>query len=260
VFAEERRRLIEALAREAGRVDASELAHRFAVTTETVRRDLIILEREGVLRRVHGGAMPIDRLTVPNLIERRDIMTPAKLAIGRTAAKHLPESGAILIDAGTTTACLAEAMPMDRKLSVVTNGLPIASMLTRFPALTVFVLGGRVRMDSQATVEDWALSELALLDVDVAFMATSGLSVTRGFSTPDPSEAAVKRAMIKSAKRSIVLADSSKVGVAYMSVFAELSNVDLLITDSGIGDAALDGLRSLGLKVEVADDSAGAVG
>ena len=146
LFAEQRQQRIVEQARQAGRVDVAELAAELAVTPETVRRDLTVLERQGVLRRVHGGAMPVERLGFePGLAARDAVRRAEKERIAKAALSELPVEGSVLLDAGTTTARLAEVMPANRDLIVVTNSLPIALTLSVRPGLTVRMVGGRVR-------------------------------------------------------------------------------------------------------------------
>lgn len=252
MFAVERRQMILARARERGRVDVSEVAEATGVSSETVRRDLTFLEQQHLLKRVHGGAVPVEVVAaVPNVDQRTDIQASAKRAIGKAAVGFLPPGGTVLIDAGTTTAQLAAAIPENRELTIVTNGLPIAESLVRHPLLTVHVLGGRLRSSSLATVDHWALEQLQSLDIDVAFMGTYGVSLTRGFSTPDSFEAAVKRAMVTCAKEVVVLADCSKLGQSYMSVFAPLADVGVLVTDSAAEADQVSELEKNGIRVEV---------
>src|SRR5215475_14024841 len=129
MYAEERQQHIVDLARREGRVDVAELAASLSVTGETVRRDLTVLERAGVVRRVHGGAIPVERLGFEPAVAARDaVMTAEKERIAKAAIAELPDGGSIIIDAGTTTSRLAEAIPMDRELTVIVNAPPIASM------------------------------------------------------------------------------------------------------------------------------------
>ena len=127
-------------------------------------------------------------------------MTEEKERIAKAALAELPTEGSVLLDAGTTTARLAELLPSDRDLTVVTNALPIALTLSVRPGLTLLLLGGRVRGRTLAAVDDWALQGLRDVNVDVAFVGTNGISVERGLTTPDPAEGAVKRAMIAAAE------------------------------------------------------------
>ncbi|HEV8650826.1 MAG TPA: DeoR/GlpR family DNA-binding transcription regulator [Actinomycetes bacterium] len=250
MYAEQRQQRIVELARSAGRVDVAALVAEFEVTAETVRRDLTALERHGVLRRVHGGAIPVERLGFePGLAARDAVMTEEKERIAKAALAELPTEGSVLLDAGTTTARLAELLPGDRDLTVVTNGLPIALTLSVRPGLTLRLLGGRVRGRTLAVVDDWAQRDLREIYVDVAFVGTNGISLKRGLTTPDPAEAAVKRAMIAAARRVVVLADHTKVGSDHFARFGNLEDVDLLVTDSGLGAAQVARLETAGLEV-----------
>ncbi|MGH3449844.1 MAG: DeoR/GlpR family DNA-binding transcription regulator [Haloechinothrix sp.] len=250
MFAEERQQRIAERARAEGRVDVGALAVAFDVTTETIRRDLTTLERHGVLRKVHGGAIPVERLGFePGLATRDAVMTSEKERIAKAALAELPAEGAVLLDAGTTTARMAEVLPNDRELTVVTNALPIASTLAGRSLTTVLVVGGKVRGRTMAAVDDWALRCLADTFVDVAFIGVNGISVDRGLTTPDTGEAAVKRAMIAAARRVVVLADHTKVGNDCLARFGALSDVDVVITDSGLDAEHAAELAGCGPKV-----------
>ena len=212
MYAEERQAAIVSRARVAGRVEVAELAEAFDVTPETVRRDLTALERAGLLRRVHGGAIVVDLFGFePALAVRESVHTSEKARIAERALALLPEEGAIALDAGSSTYRLAELLPVDRALTVVTNSLPIASLLANRSALTVHLVGGRVRGRTLATVDDAALVYLRSIYVDVAFLGTNGFSVERGLTTPDSAEAAVKAAFVSSARSSVLLADHTEV-------------------------------------------------
>ncbi|MEV0586785.1 DeoR/GlpR family DNA-binding transcription regulator [Nonomuraea sp. NPDC050310] len=250
MYAEERQQEILRRAREAGRVDVVALAEIFDVTTETVRRDLTALERAGVVRRVHGGAIPVERLGFePGLAARDEVMTAEKERIAKAALAELPDDGSVIIDAGSTTGRLAQVLPVDRELTVVVNSPPLASVLATRGNLTVIMLGGRVRGRTLATVDDWALRPLADLHVDVAFMATNGCSVANGLTTPDPAEAAIKRAMVAAAERSVLLADHTKFGNTYLARFASVQEIDLVITDTGLDASVAAELAGAGLEV-----------
>jgi DeoR family fructose operon transcriptional repressor len=253
LFPAERQQMILALTRQKGRVDVGELSQRFGVTTETIRRDLGYLEQRRALRRVHGGAVAIPQSHfVPDLQEREVTRATEKRAIARRAVQEVPAEGAVLIDSGTTCACLAEMFPADRDLTVVTNSLPIAQTLLASPRLTILHVGGRVRPQTRASVDQWALRALSEVAVDVLFLASYGVSVRRGLTTPDPSEGAIKRAMVAAARRIVVLADHSKLGAEHLSIVSPLSAVDLLITDTLADEAVVQELTESGLRVETA--------
>jgi DeoR family transcriptional regulator, fructose operon transcriptional repressor len=253
MYAEERQLWIVERARSGGRVEVASLAEELGVTTETVRRDLTTLERHALLRRVHGGAIPIERLGFePALTARDHVLTAEKERIARLALAELPDEGSILLDAGTTTARLADALPADRELVVLTNALPIAMSLSVRPNITVLMVGGKVRGRTQAAVDAWALQALADSYVDVAFIGANGISPERGLTTPDTTESAVKRAMIRAARRSVVLADHTKIGQDHLSRFAALDEIDTVITDSGLDAQVADELRAQGPRVLLA--------
>jgi DeoR family transcriptional regulator, fructose operon transcriptional repressor len=253
MYQEERHAMILEKARTDGRVDVAELAEEFAVTAETVRRDLTSLERHGLLRRVHGGAIPVERLGFePKVSERDAAMADEKASIARAALDEVPVEGAILLDAGTTTARLADMIPADRELTVVTNALPIATALSARPNVTVLTIGGRVRGRTLAMVDQWALRVLAETLVDVAFLGMNGVSVERGLTTPDVGEAAVKRAMLQSARRAVVLADHTKIGNDCFARVGGLDEIDTIICDAGLDAAVAMDLQAAGPRVVLA--------
>lgn len=250
MYAEERQQYIVDLARRDGRVDVAELAVGLGLTGETIRRDLSMLERQGLLRRVHGGAIPVERLGFEPVIAARDaVMSVEKDRIVKAAFRELPEEGSILLDAGTTTVRLARILPTDRQLTVLTNALPIAMALASRANLTVLFVGGRVRGRTLASVDAWALDALAVSYVDVAFVATNGISVERGLTTPDQAEAAVKQAMVAAARRVVLLADHTKVGIDHLFRFAEVGDIDTMITDTGLDERTVAEIESRGPRV-----------
>lgn len=239
MYAEERQQAIASLVISHGRASVTELAQAYDVTTETVRRDLAALDKAGVLRRVHGGAVPARALHLveAGVGEREATRAEHKDAIAAAAAELLPQGGAtVLLDAGTTTARVAAHLPTDRELVVVTNSVPVAARLAAMPSVSLQLLGGRVRGVTQATVGEQTLRVLDTMRVDIAFIGTNGITVRHGLSTPDSDEAAVKRAMVSAANYVVAVADSSKVGLEDFVSFAPLSVVDTLITDSEITD------------------------
>jgi DeoR family fructose operon transcriptional repressor len=241
VFAEERQSLIADLLAGAGRVRVSDLAIHFDVTPETVRKDLSAMEGVGQLRRVHGGAVATDMQSTfePSLGERQTQHRDEKNRIALAALALIPASrtGSILIDSGSTTEHLAELL-LDWKpastgdqLLVITNALPIAYKLSRNEEIQLHILGGVVRGLTSAIVGAGTVDQLEALRPDIAFIGTNGVDAGFGFSTPDAVEAAVKSAIVRSARRVVALADSSKLDQQTLVRFAALSEIDTLITN-----------------------------
>jgi DeoR family fructose operon transcriptional repressor len=254
LYPEERQQAIAALVAERGRVAVTAVAEEFGVTTETVRRDLAVLERSGLLRRVHGGAVPAGTLTLvePGLGERHGTRSEAKRAIAAAALDLLPRSdGSIALDGGTTTAALADLLP-DRRLLVVTSSVPIAARLAATSGIHLHLLGGRVRGVTQCAVGETTVQALADLRVDVAFLGANGISSRHGFTTPDEAEASVKRAMVRAGQRVIVLADSSKLDREHLVRFAALDDVDVLVTDTEADPGIVAELEKADIEVVLA--------
>ena len=253
MYAPERHRAILDTARIAGRVEVKNLARQLDVTPETIRRDLTLLERRGLLLRAHGGAIPIERSAIElPVAERNTVNIEAKEAIARAALAELPEGGSILLDAGTSTIRLAEMLPANLGLTVVTNSIPIAAALIGREGIDLHVLGGHVRTATLAAVGPWTWDSLGSLSVDVAFIGANGITLERGITTPDVDEARVKSAFVSAARRAVVLADHSKFGREDFSVVAPLSAIDAVITDSLVDADFVREFEGFGIEVVVA--------
>ncbi len=241
MYAMERQELIERLLLDEGRVSVIELARRFDVTTETVRRDLDQLERVGALRRVHGGAVTRDRDSVsePTVAERAQVRSDVKASIARRALELVGARfrGSIYVDAGTTTQAVATQLAdhleaTGGEAEVVTHAMTIAHTLAGAADAHLTVIGGRVRTATAAAVGADTVRAIERLRPDIAFLGTNGLSASFGLSTPDPDEAAVKSAVVRAARRVVVVADSEKLGRDLLVSFAPLDAVDDLVTDA----------------------------
>lgn len=240
-------------ARRDGRVEVAALAELLAVTPETVRRDLTALEGRGGLRRVHGGAIPVERLEVePTLATRTSRLTEEKRRIAVRAVDELPTEGTVILDAGSTTLALIDRMPRQAHLTVITNSVAAATRLTGFGNVTLYVLGGRIRGVTGAAVGEWAVSALADVTVDVAFLGTNGFSAARGLTTPDQSESLVKAAMVRAARRRVLVSDATKSGDDHLHRFAAISDIDLLITDASLDADVAAEIAALGPEVVLA--------
>lgn len=253
MYATERQQRILTEARRDGRAEVAALAEALGVTSETIRRDLTALERRGVLRRVHGGAIPVERLELePSLTTRANSRADVKFRVAARVLQELPTEGTLILDAGSTTQSIVGLLPRDCRLTIITNSLPTAATLSTFPHISLLVLGGRVRGVTGACVGDWTESALAGLIVDVAVIGTNGISAERGLTTPNHDEALAKRAMVRAARKTIVAMDSTKAGDDHLHRFASLAEVDLVVTDSDIADDVAEEIRAAGPEVVTA--------
>ncbi|MER5389337.1 DeoR/GlpR family DNA-binding transcription regulator [Saccharopolyspora sp. NPDC002686] len=251
-YAAQRQQEILRILRTTGEITVTGVSAQLDVTGETIRKDLIVLEQQGLLRRVHGGALPVEHASFEPPVASRLEYSEEKRNIARAALAHLPHTGSVLLDAGSTTTELAELLPPERELTIFTNTLPIALTLVTRPKFAVYPLGGRLRETTLAVVEGWAARQLEEINVDVAFLGTNGISLTRGLTTPDPAEAAIKRLMLHAAHKRVLLADSSKFDVATQCQHATLADIDVLITDSGLSDTDRAEIEKHGVTVEIA--------
>jgi DeoR family fructose operon transcriptional repressor len=246
----DRQQGIYMLALRQGSVDVGDLARRYGVTTETIRRDLSHMQGRQMLRRVHGGAVPVERMNHEPKVDARDMVNAdEKLRIATKAVEEVPERGSVIIDSGSTTARLADVFPVDRDVHVVTNSLVTALTLSRRGLRDLTVLGGTVRTKRLAMVDETTPAELQHMAIDVLFMSCDGLSFQHGLTTPYREEHTIKRAMMKRAHRVVALVDQSKFGNMQMFSFAKFDEIDVLVTDTRVDPEAAEFLTSHGMTV-----------
>jgi len=233
LFQSQRQREIVGLTMQAGRVEVAELALRFSVTTETIRRDLSELQANRLVRRVHGGAVRWETADFePLLSVRYDHQDAEKRRLAAAAVNEIPETGAIIIDSGSTLASFADAIPSDTSIRIVTNALNIAQALSKRSDADVIVIGGKVRKNTLAMVDTQAIAAIEPITVDTLFISSDAVTAASGLSTPYRGEAALKQAMIRSSRRVVALVDHSKFGQEHFIRFAAWSDIDVLITNS----------------------------
>src|SRR3954469_17960188 len=246
----DRQREIYMLALRQGSVDVADLADRHGVTTETIRRDLSDMQARQLLRRVHGGAIPVERMNQEPMIEARDVVNAEeKLRIAALAAGEIPEAGSVIIDSGSTGQRLAEVFPVERDVHVVTNSLLTALTLSRRGLRELTVLGGAVRTKRRTMADETTREQLQHMAVDVLFMSCDGLSFQHGLTTPYREEHAIKRAMIERSRRGVAMVDHSKFGNVQMFSFAAFDEIDVLVTDARADAEAVDVLTSYDISV-----------
>ncbi|RMI28892.1 DeoR/GlpR family DNA-binding transcription regulator [Streptomyces triticirhizae] len=227
----ERQRAIVRAARRAGSVEVTALAEELRVARETIRRDLRVLEAHGLLRRTHGGAYPVESASFETTLAARSTRhVPEKRRIAAAAAELVGDAETIFVDEGYTPQLIAESLPRDRRLTLVTASLAVASAMAAVDEFTVLLLGGRVRDATLATVDHWVTDMLGGFVIDLGFIGANGISREHGLTTPDPAVAEVKRRAVAVSRRRVFAGIHTKFGVASFCRFADVSDLDTVVT------------------------------
>jgi DeoR family transcriptional regulator, fructose operon transcriptional repressor len=253
VLPEERRLNIVEQVRAKPLVRADELARRFGVSIETVRRDLDALRRDGLIRRVYGGATGI----VPHTLEapfdqRQGLHLEAKRSIGRLAASLVEPTDAVVLDVGTTVAELARLLPADFRGRVLTSSLLVAAEVSRRQGVEVEVAGGRLRGGDLACSGAHAAAFFAGWFADKAFLGSGGVHPEAGLTDYHPDEVATRQVMLAHAAEVYVLADSSKLGQVALRKVCDLDQLTAVITDDQARPSAVRALENKGVRMLVA--------
>lgn len=257
MFVEERKQRILTALHRTPAVRVAELSRALRVSTASIRRDLADLERAGLLKRTHGGAItPRLAALEPSLAEKEDQYHVEKAAIGALAAGFIEEGDTILLDAGSTTRQIALELRHRRRVIVVTNALNIAWELASTD-LEVVLTGGQLRRGILSHVGPLAEQAIAALHVDKLFLAANGVDIDKGVTTPSLIEAQTKRTMVARATRVILVADHTKFGRVTFSRICGLDQVHDVVTDDRLPAAMANAVAEAGPKVHVAPAGAG---
>jgi len=257
LLAVERRMVLADLATQNPVVTVEDLARRFNVSAQTVRRDFQVLEQRGLLTRAYGGAITraddAPRLSHERAFRAREQENAAqKQAIARAVVALVEPESTVIFDASTTVLQLARELPLEIELTAIVNALPIATELTRRPNVTLTMIGGTLRHTSFSLTGPISEASLGRLIADTAFISARGLALQRGLTEANPSESAFKEIMVANATRVVVLIDSSKLGRTALSLFAPLSSLDILVTDDGADPGIVEQVRATGIEVCIA--------
>ncbi|MGD8166612.1 DeoR/GlpR family DNA-binding transcription regulator [Herbiconiux sp. P16] len=263
MYPAERHAAILAAARaHAGDVGVRALSETLGVTAETVRRDLGTLERRGLLRRRHGGAVLVPYTPFEPTLQQRGLAeAEERRAVAETVVAELPIEGVVLLDSGSMTLEIAgvlasvlasEPASRARSLVVVTNSLPVSALLAPHPTVTVLALPGAVRTVTQAVVGPWTEQRLAELHADVAVLGANGVVAGEGAFTTLPDEAAVKQRMLAAASRRILAVTATKFGARSLCRFAGLDRFDLVVTDARLDPATAEAVSADGAALVLA--------
>ena len=234
--------------------EIAELSELLKVSPSTIRRDLRIMENNGLLLRSHGSARLPTPIQYKDLYEHRaaqQIEAKKKIA---TAAKRLIKPGQVIgLSGGTTSTELARQLRAASDITIVTNAINVALELQGF-GKQVIVTGGRLNQNSYELVGDLQTQSLQNMRLDISFLGVNGINIEFGFSMHDEPEAVASRAFKAASERTIIIADHTKIGKATFARFCALNEVDSLITDNGIPDDQRIALEEAGLKVQMATD------
>lgn len=250
----QRRDKILELIREDGHAKVLNLSHIFKVTEVTIRQDLERLEKDGLIKRQHGGAVLVDMdMGVRNITLQNQNNMPQKMAIARKAISWIENGDTIILDSGSTTTEIAKLLVDFRDITVITNALNIALILGAHPNINLVVTGGEFKAPTLSLTGQKAADFFYNLNVDKLFLATAGITLKSGLTYPSISDICVKRAMIESANEVFLVADSSKIGVNSFASLGALSLINLLITDANMTDENEKMLKENDIEYTIAE-------
>lgn len=241
------------LARSEGRVVVEDLAHRFEVTLQTIRRDLSELSDAGHLDRVHGGA--VARTGVANIgyEERRRMNEASKAAIARACAAAIPDNCSLILNLGTTTEAVARELLAHRNITVVTNNMNVANILVANPSCDIMVAGGALRRSDGGLVGELTTQFFEQFKVDCAVIGTSALDRDGDLLDFDLAEVRVSKAIIRQSRKTLLVADHSKLDRSAPARLASLSEVDTVFTDQALPEDLMRRCAEWGTRVHVAE-------
>jgi DeoR family transcriptional regulator of aga operon/DeoR family fructose operon transcriptional repressor len=260
VFAEERQDHIARIVEEHGRARVADLAATFRVSGVTIRKDLAVLERQGRIVRTHGGAMTVGRAGAERAFDVRErLQRDEKDAIGREAAAMVVDGDSIALDASTTALALARHLKGRGgwlHLTVITNGLRIASELAGHPGISVVMPAGFLRWEALSLVGPLGEGLFDKVNIQKAFMGAAGFAIEAGLSDATEEEAQIKRLMVEGANEVVGLVDHTKWERAAFATFCKTADLDAVVTDAGAPAAMMEDVRRLGIDVRQVEPTA----
>ena len=233
-----------------GVVSVAELSQLLTVSDMTIRRDLAYLERQSVLRRVHGGAIAYQQADgEKSFVYRSSRADPQKKIIGWLAAQMVNDGDRVILDAGTTTLQVAYHLACKSHLTIITNNIPVAKELSQCTNIVIILLGGIVKHNEMCTVGNMVKQSLSLLSADKYFLSATSFSIRMGAMETDMAETEVKQSMLRSAGETILVADSSKFDVTSLIQVAPLKQIHKIITDDRLPAEAIQDIEVQGVEV-----------
>lgn len=262
MLTEQRQQEIINLLETQGSVKTSELCEKFSISRETIRRDLESLEERNLVRRIHGGAMKVEHAPYDTspfysaFDQRKQEHSQKKQLVAWEAVNYIEDGKAIALDSGTTALELARALKAKKfcSLTVVTNSFPVASELTDIEGITLVITGGVYRPEERAFASDLATLIFSKINIDILFLTTCGVSVERGITYQRIDEVVVQNKMMEVSEKTIIIADSSKIGSNSVIKMCGIEKVSMIITDFEADLEQIEHLRAAGIPVVIAEE------
>jgi len=256
MFAEERREQILSKVKSLGRVFVKELAEKFQVSIDTIRRDLTTMEEDGLLKRTHGGAVPLSKVRRFPMDDRIRYSegTEHQNAVAKLAASYIEQGDTLFIGGASIHYILLKYLPVDRDYTVITNSLIIAEKLKNHSNIETYIVCGKVKSE-EGIVDPLATEFIRTLRIDTAFLTGGGISAKHGLSSSTPEGAIFQRAVAEVSRHKICLANFDKVGTEFFARTIDLNDLDVLITDWEAPDEEIEKIRQMGVKVLMAKEN-----
>jgi DeoR family fructose operon transcriptional repressor len=255
MFAEERQEQILLRVKSSGRVLVKDLAEDFQVSIDTIRRDLTAMEENGLLKRTHGGAVPLSKVRRFPIDERIRYSegTEHQNAVARLAASFIEPGDTLFIGGASIHYILLKYLPKDRDYTVITNSLVIAEKLKPENHIETYIVCGKVKSE-EGIVDAFATDFIRTLRIDTAFLTGGGISAKNGLSSSTPEGAIFQRTVAEVSRQTICLANFDKIGIEFFAKTIDLKDLDILITDWEAPDEEIEKIRQSGVKVLMAKE------
>lgn len=251
LFLEERRLEIVRLVNRQGRASVAELSQQLGVSEVTIRADLQALAERNLIIRTHGGAIPAKGAYDLALTRRRQQHVAEKSRIGQAAAAMVTDGDAIFVDSSSTALTILPFLNNRRQLTIITNSLAVAQAVQDRPSLTVVMPGGTLQNDTASLIGIDGLELLRKYNIQRGFFGAHGLAMAEGLTDVSAEEADVKRQLVAMCRQTIALLDATKWGRVGLASFAQLEDIDTIITAAGAPEELLAQVGALGIQVEV---------
>jgi DeoR/GlpR family transcriptional regulator of sugar metabolism len=241
---------IQALISERGSATVQELSNLFGVSEATIRRDLESLNRQGLVRRTHGGAVRAAKAPKePPMLQRVSEQAAEKKRIGKAAADLIRDGETVFLGSGTTVIEIARHLPAEISLTVITNSLPVVNELANHPGIELIVIGGMLRKTELSMVGHVAEQAVREFRADRVFMGMYAIDAERGFTNDYPPEIMTDRAILGIARQVVIVADHAKFCRVSSMLVAPVTSANLIITDTATPTEIIEQLRDLGVEV-----------